>query len=415
MTEREAFIRGIAENLYDDTPRLAFADWLDEHGEHDRAEFIRVQVELEPIRDRYEIPRAAELHAREKQFGCYRRYTREAAQKWLGKMPKAWDDWQKGITIEFRRGFPDTLALPARTFLEVGAQIRERHPTIRRVVLFRVNGYGERVAMCPALSGLSELELACWYSDNDARAIAASPHLNELGVLELWLARQVPLRDSQLCRIAASGKAWPKLHELVLLNPYDEMERTRKRLVTVANKAAERKVAVYRCGFSGLYPFAADFWYAFPGHLPDGRAALALEDPRTSPPSLCVLTFDKRGRQTEDVIYVPFPAELCALREYEYARYEHVDRQRQHLIDTIGLQPGFIRIQDCRFPGDAADYNRPCPDIPNDFGVPDTDDEESWNTWPTGNGGNAWRNVRNGEWVFGWDRYGDNSGHIHST
>ncbi|MBM3978970.1 MAG: TIGR02996 domain-containing protein [Planctomycetes bacterium] len=62
MNERDAFVRGIAADLYDDTPRLAFADWLDEHGEHDRAEFVRVQCELEPMRDRYEIPRAAELH-----------------------------------------------------------------------------------------------------------------------------------------------------------------------------------------------------------------------------------------------------------------------------------------------------------------------------------------------------------------
>ena len=31
MNEREAFIRGIAANLYDDTPRLAFADWLVPH------------------------------------------------------------------------------------------------------------------------------------------------------------------------------------------------------------------------------------------------------------------------------------------------------------------------------------------------------------------------------------------------
>ena len=30
----------------DDTPRLAYADWLDENGDHDRAEFIRVQCRL---------------------------------------------------------------------------------------------------------------------------------------------------------------------------------------------------------------------------------------------------------------------------------------------------------------------------------------------------------------------------------
>jgi uncharacterized protein (TIGR02996 family) len=32
MTEPEAFLRPIAEDLYDDAPRLVYADWLDEHG-----------------------------------------------------------------------------------------------------------------------------------------------------------------------------------------------------------------------------------------------------------------------------------------------------------------------------------------------------------------------------------------------
>jgi uncharacterized protein (TIGR02996 family) len=405
MNEREAFVRGIVADLYDNTPRLAFADWLDEHGEHDRAEFIRVQCELEPMRDKYEIPRAAELHEREDKL--------RSEAEWLGTMPKGWDGWRTGNSILFRRGFPDTLALPARTILELGAQIRELHPTIRRVVLFRLNGYGERIARCAALQGLAELELACWYSDEDARAVAVSQHLSQLRILELWLARSAPLQDRQLCRILAGGEAWPNLRELTLLNPYDEMERTRKRLTTVANKAAGRKVAAYRCGFSGLFPFAADFWYAFPGHLPDGRAALGIEDSRTNPRTLCVLTFDKKGKQTDDVIRVPFPADLLTLGEY--VLHEHIDRLRQHLTDMTGLQPGFIRIQDCRFPGDDGDYNRPCPDIPHNFGEPDTDDDASWDMWPEGNGGSAWHNIRNGEWVFGWDRYGDNRGRIHST
>ena len=42
---REALFRGILDNPEDDVPRLVFADWLEEHGEADRAEFIRVQCE----------------------------------------------------------------------------------------------------------------------------------------------------------------------------------------------------------------------------------------------------------------------------------------------------------------------------------------------------------------------------------
>src|SRR5262245_26030833 len=32
----------------DDAPRLVLADWLDDHGEHDRAEFVRCQLRLAP-------------------------------------------------------------------------------------------------------------------------------------------------------------------------------------------------------------------------------------------------------------------------------------------------------------------------------------------------------------------------------
>jgi uncharacterized protein (TIGR02996 family) len=43
--EEEAFLRAIVENPDDDTPRLVFADWLDEHDDP-RGEFIRVQCQL---------------------------------------------------------------------------------------------------------------------------------------------------------------------------------------------------------------------------------------------------------------------------------------------------------------------------------------------------------------------------------
>ncbi len=45
-TDRDAFMAAILAAPDDDLPRLVFADWLDEHGEPERAEFIRVQCEL---------------------------------------------------------------------------------------------------------------------------------------------------------------------------------------------------------------------------------------------------------------------------------------------------------------------------------------------------------------------------------
>lgn len=46
MSERETFEGQIRENPDDDTVRLVFADWLQENGDADYAEFVRVQIEL---------------------------------------------------------------------------------------------------------------------------------------------------------------------------------------------------------------------------------------------------------------------------------------------------------------------------------------------------------------------------------
>src|SRR5262245_36899597 len=42
----EAFLQDILEHPDDDTPRLVYADWLDDHGDPERAEFIRVQCQI---------------------------------------------------------------------------------------------------------------------------------------------------------------------------------------------------------------------------------------------------------------------------------------------------------------------------------------------------------------------------------
>lgn len=46
MTDREALMKAILTDPADDTARLVYADWLQEHGEDARAEFIRVQCRL---------------------------------------------------------------------------------------------------------------------------------------------------------------------------------------------------------------------------------------------------------------------------------------------------------------------------------------------------------------------------------
>src|SRR5579862_34202 len=47
MTEERDFLAAICAQPDDDTLRLVFADWLDEHEQGDRAAFIRLQIRLQ--------------------------------------------------------------------------------------------------------------------------------------------------------------------------------------------------------------------------------------------------------------------------------------------------------------------------------------------------------------------------------
>ena len=50
MSDRAALLAAICAHPDEDTPRLAYADWLDEHGDGERAAFIRAQIEYHRLR-----------------------------------------------------------------------------------------------------------------------------------------------------------------------------------------------------------------------------------------------------------------------------------------------------------------------------------------------------------------------------
>jgi uncharacterized protein (TIGR02996 family) len=49
MSDELALLKAIKADLNEDLPRLVLADWLEEHGEPARAEFIRLQVAAAPL------------------------------------------------------------------------------------------------------------------------------------------------------------------------------------------------------------------------------------------------------------------------------------------------------------------------------------------------------------------------------
>jgi uncharacterized protein (TIGR02996 family) len=89
---KEAFLEAIRESPDDDTPRLVYADWLDEHGESDRAEFIRAQCAL--ARLQAGSPERSQLQKRADKL------LRAHGQGWFGPLLKT---FKKGVVVE--RGF----------------------------------------------------------------------------------------------------------------------------------------------------------------------------------------------------------------------------------------------------------------------------------------------------------------------
>jgi uncharacterized protein (TIGR02996 family) len=169
MTHDDAFLQAIIENPEDDGPRLVYADWLEDHGESDRADFIRLQCELArlPGGD----PRRKGLEARE------RALLKGHELEWLGPLRGRADKWQ------FRRGFVESVKLGAEEFVDHAEAILAAAPV--RHAEFRQGWYDSatvlaRLGTCPHLTRLKSIRLSfgvCEVSDPGLRALASSPPL----------------------------------------------------------------------------------------------------------------------------------------------------------------------------------------------------------------------------------------------
>ena len=103
MTHDDAFLQDILANPDDDTPRLIYADWLEERGDP-RGEFIRVQCRL--ARMSAGDQRRPPLEQQEREL-----LTRHQ-DEWLGSLRPLLAGWS------FRRGFLDMVAVPASLYLQ---------------------------------------------------------------------------------------------------------------------------------------------------------------------------------------------------------------------------------------------------------------------------------------------------------
>jgi uncharacterized protein (TIGR02996 family) len=101
MTDGDALRRAVIANRDDDTPRLIYADWLDENGQSDRATFIRAQVEA----------------ARAEPFSPAARNAERRADGLLKLHRKDWTRHLSGSAVEepgFQRGFIERLGVEVK-------------------------------------------------------------------------------------------------------------------------------------------------------------------------------------------------------------------------------------------------------------------------------------------------------------
>jgi uncharacterized protein (TIGR02996 family) len=238
VSHEQAFFEDIVAHSPDDAPRLVYADWLDDHGQSDRAEFIRVQCELARLAE--DDPRHARLALREHELRqahgkAWAEPLRGAADEWVyerGFVERASIDtcWDGGLPQRLDQLFArapvralhlelDSLAglLQASRHLrrvnwlslffdsdvevaELGALLSSPDLVNLKTLLLDTEYADETppAALCkladnPALAGLTELGFAIGESPGDLhprviRAVARSPHLGNLRRLHLLFA-----------------------------------------------------------------------------------------------------------------------------------------------------------------------------------------------------------------------------------
>jgi uncharacterized protein (TIGR02996 family) len=340
MSDRDALLAAVRQAPDDDSPRLVYADWLDEHGEADRAEFIRLQIEIDHLRrpdsdlDRWrravidrrpdelvprdfppDLHRYAALARREDELLEVRQW------EWLGPLAGVDEDYGSHLSTTFCRGVAEEVALTASAFLESGDLVRAACPLLRRLTLYGPRDQVPELAGMAALSGIPELELAGWITAYDARFLAPSFALQSVRSLTLWVGSR---HDSEVVRTLATvpwdGGPGPtastmmtavphlgQLREVVLVQLHGgllaedaggALDRRANGLVGEFNRILGRPVARVERPFARRFPLHPDIGYdLFPGRA-RGRPAVAHD---ANPPVL--LQFDADGGPThEDVL-----------------------------------------------------------------------------------------------------------------
>lgn len=162
----EPFLAAIRAEVFDDTPRLVFADWLDENGDPERAELIRAQYKLQHMRP--DDPAIQDIAAR-----C-EALMRDHWSRWTAQFPPS----IRATRQYFVRGFVTAFSLTGAQFVKYGAELA-RLTAIDDLSITRSTVEALR---SPALADVGGLHLAIADSER-VTALAEHPNLSNLRYL----------------------------------------------------------------------------------------------------------------------------------------------------------------------------------------------------------------------------------------
>jgi|GEM_PF-2536510 len=174
MTDRDAMLRAIAANPDEDTPRLVYADLLDEIGGEvnlARARFIRLQIDLVRNPGRSWFANSDRLSEIARLAGLF-------ADQWLEELPR----WARGLAQQqrlraddFSRGFLDTLHVPPKAFAQHGHELLAVAP-LTRIVAWNITKRTDLSTFLssPFLLRMRSISLSGCVGDQAASIIGAS-------------------------------------------------------------------------------------------------------------------------------------------------------------------------------------------------------------------------------------------------
>ncbi|AWM41472.1 hypothetical protein GobsT_74790 [Gemmata obscuriglobus] len=192
MSDEDALLAAIAAHPSEDTPRLAYADWLDEHDRPIRAEFIRLQCGWEQTA---ELPGADRRKRAERVQFLIKNHRRDLIPGPLGRDLTAPD-------ITFDRGFLSKLQVTALQFVQQPGEFARLCPRPQVSIRHLTATWFARFIVRPELVCVTSIAVNS-PGVNAARALARCPHLERLETLD-WTMGGNRIGDAGLGALADS-------------------------------------------------------------------------------------------------------------------------------------------------------------------------------------------------------------------